>query len=377
MNVDADELLHNLNTQGYCILQSYLPSHLITRLLHSARKLDQGARSGKWPHLRTCPKQFPPWGTTPDNGIWGVQHLLHPDLSKGILTPEEAAVFPELYFHDLVIRIAKVILDIDDATPGEQNTRDDRLMMELFNMLVTPPKPFSLRWHRDDVSFNLSPEEEAAALRLVPVSPSSQEHATAKPLSTSPMPPSNPPHSPSTTTETNSNTLKPPPHKHTHTQYNIPLLPDASLHLIPASHLRPRTPLECALLSTDPHTDSLPTWISVPLQPGDIVFYNNNLIHRGVYSSDIPRYTLHGSVGDVLGGHSRARNVLQHDVREWVGRCDFAGLMRALPAPSSGIASAAMHGESRDKTLRRAEVMRRNLLDLGVRCGDVGFAHAD
>jgi len=45
---------------------------------------------------------------------------------------------------------------------------------------------------------------------------------------------------------------------------------------------------------------------------GDTVFYNNNILHCGVYTHSIKRATLHASMGDTRGGAARARNVLQH-----------------------------------------------------------------
>lgn len=92
------------------------------------------------------------------------------------------------------------------------------------------------------------------------------------------------------------------------------------------------------------------------LAPGDCVFYDNNLLHRGVYDAGRERLSLHGSVGHRLGGPLRARNVLQHGVGAWVDRCDFGAL--ADPAQRA-----------------RAEGMRARLLALGRDSGDVGYSH--
>lgn len=50
---------------------------------------------------------------------------------------------------------------------------------------------------------------------------------------------------------------------------------------------------------------------------GDTVFYNNNILHTGIYNHRATRATLHASVGDTRGGSTRARNVLQHGL-EWM-----------------------------------------------------------
>ena len=107
----------------------------------------------------------------------------------------------------------------------------------------------------------------------------------------------------------------------------------------------------------DPFAARLPAMRVVDLAPGDLVFYDNNILHRGVYGAGTERLTLHGSVGHVKGGTARARNVLQHGVGEWVGECDFSGLPGGIGA--------------------RAEGMRQRLCEMGRASGDVGFSHTD
>lgn len=96
----------------------------------------------------------------------------------------------------------------------------------------------------------------------------------------------------------------------------------------------------------------MPDQLVVELKAGEMVFYNNNILHRGVYRSDVERMTLHGSMGHVDGGSLRARNVLQHG-REWIEGIDLGSV------------------ENRE----RAEGMRDRLVELGGRHKDVGFAH--
>lgn len=176
--------------------------------------------------------------------------------------------------------------------------------MELFNMLIDPPSSFSLRWHRDAIPWSASPSEETEAL-------------------------SHPAH---------------------HTQYNLPLHPDSSLILIPRSHSRPRVEAERA---ADPYDENMPGAVKVELQAGDLVFYDNNILHRGVYEAGKERATLHGSVGHVKGSEARARNVLQHGVGDYVGDCDFR----------------CLGGEEREM----AEGMRRRLVEMGRDREEVGF----
>jgi hypothetical protein len=176
--------------------------------------------------------------------------------------------------------------------------------MELYNMLVRPDSQFELRWHRDDVPASATPEEELQRL-----------------------------HKPGW-----------------HAQWNLALFDDASLVLIPESHTRARTDEE---RNADPFEKQLPGQITVQLKAGEVAFYNNNIIHRGVYDCTKERMTLHGSIGTKQAGTQRARNVLQHGVGEWAEKWDLEG--------------------ETGEWVERARRMRERLVQLGKESGDVGF----
>jgi hypothetical protein len=332
---DPHPLLTTLRKQGFIIVPSLLTPEELTSLRRAATRLTTTARTGAWPHVRTVGKQFPPWDASlvpHQAGIWGVQHLLHPDLP---VPKEDREEFVRLYFHPKLLAVARELLQVSvlpssssvDGT-GDGNPADDDeddsgggMIMELLNMLVrptgpstttAPSQPFALRWHRDDIPPTASPEEELSRLKTSPGQP------------------------------------------YVHTQWNLPLFDDDSLIVVPGSHARARTETE---RQADPYEDNLPGQVTVRLKAGDCVFYDNNILHRGVYDSDKERMTLHGSVGHVKGSRERARNVLQHGVGEWVDRCDFGGL-----------------GEGRER--RTAEGMRRRLVEMGRenRGRDVGFS---
>ena len=218
---------------------------------------------------------------------------MHPD-------QPDATLFAESYFMDAVMAPAKEIMSYNDM-----KTTDDDLIMELYNMLLRPTDDFELRWHRDDILPTATAEEEMERLG----------------------------------------------HEAWHTQWNLPLYEDESLVVIPGSHKRPRTTIE---RNADPFAKELPGMLVVKMNPGDIVFYDNNILHRGVYSKDKERMTLHGSVGHVRGESERARNVLQHGIGAWIKEADFSGLPGDLRM--------------------RAEYMRKRLFELAQKSGDVGFA---
>lgn len=298
------ELRASLRRDGFVVIRQILTPEELTSLRAAAGAATELARTGGWPRIRTVGKQFPPWPATPGpEGIWGVQSLLHPDL------PGHEA-FARVYFADAVLGVVRALIAAEDpASPegdGLASARDADLVLELFNMLVRPGEPFELRWHRDDIRPEATADEEMARL--------------ARPA--------------------------------WHAQWNLALYDDPSLVVVPGSHARARTDAERA---ADPFAPHLPGQLVVELGPGDVVFYNNNILHRGVYDAARERMSLHGSVGHVSGGPLRARNVLQHGVGEWVDRLDYFG-------------SALGDGKL------RAEGMRDRLKKLGTESGEVGYS---
>lgn len=288
MPAQTNPYLSQLERDGFVVVKSIFDQDTLNTLREASIKVTDLARKGNWPHIRTVGKQFPPWDSTTEHGIWGVQHLMNPDLPGN-------AIFAKAYFSEEILRIVKELLQCED----------EHLVMELFNMLVRPEKDFELRWHRDDIPADAKPEEEMERL--------------GRPAF--------------------------------HAQYNLALFEDDSLVLVPGSHKRARTDIE---RGADPFEKTLPDQLIVKLEPGDIAFYNNNILHRGVYSSTKERMTLHGSVGHVGGSKLRARNVLQHGVGSWVDGCDF--------------------GRMGEQERERAEAMRERLVKMGSESGDVGYS---
>ncbi|KAH6617068.1 hypothetical protein F5144DRAFT_498749 [Chaetomium tenue] len=303
---DPHPHLTALRTRGFIHIPSLLTPPELATLRTAAATLTATARAGGWPHVRTVGKQFPPWDASlvPERaGIWGVQHLLHPDLPVGV---QERGGLGGVYFHGGLLKVV-----------GEDG---GELTMELFNMLVRPEgvgvaasgeRAFELRWHRDDIPATATAEEEVAR-------------------------------------------LKGPDDKYVHTQWNLPLYDDDSLIVIPGSHARARTEEE---RNAGPYEEYITGQVRVQLKAGDVVFYDNNILHRGVYDVAKERATLHGSVGHVSASRERARNVLQHGVGEWVDRCDFSVLKD-------------------EKQRKTAEAMRQRLVQLGRENEgkDVGFS---
>jgi hypothetical protein len=207
-------------------------------------------------------------------------------------------VFARSYFDEELLKYVSALIGCEE----------EDLTMELYNMLVRPDKKFELRWHRDDIPASATPEEELERL---------QEPGY-------------------------------------HAQWNLALYDDASLVLIPGSHRRARTKEE---RDAHPYQSHIPDQITVHLKAGEVAFYNNNILHRGVYDETKERMTLHGSIGTKAAGKHRARNVLQHGVGEWAENWDLSN--------------------EQGEWVQRAKGMRERLVELGRGSGDVGFYAED
>ena len=287
----SPSLLDRLNRDGFVVIPSAITPEQLATLREAAQSTTSLARAGKWPHVRTLPKQFPPWPTpaTTEEGIWGVQGMLHPDLPAH-------ETFTRFYFSDAVIGPTRELLRCEDAD----------LVMELCNLLVRPDRDFELRWHRDDIPASATAAEEV-------------ERLLGRPAYSA--------------------------------QWNLALYDDSSLVVVPGSHRRARTEVE---RGADPYEGELPGQVVVALRAVDVVFYDNNILHRGVYRAARERMTLHGSVGHVQGAGVRARNVLQHGCKDWIERVDLSFLDEGTRA--------------------RAEGMKERLVRMGREHGDVGYS---
>ncbi|KAH8696628.1 phytanoyl-CoA dioxygenase family protein [Talaromyces proteolyticus] len=312
------DYLATLQRDGFVVIPSLLSPSEVSLLRDAATKATILARSGNWPFFRTVPKQFPPWPNVAppasEGGIWGVQHLLHPDMPG-------RTQFANFYFSEKILTVVEELLGVGTAQSTSSRStqkggeeQEELLVMELFNLLVAPEtRDFELRWHRDDVPETVPSDEELKLLEA-----------------------------------------KSPNGRQFHAQYNLALCPDTSLIAVPGSHRRVRTETE---RNADPYESDMPGQKIVKLEPGDAVFYDSNILHRGVYkhkpegNGEETRLTLHGSVGlQGTDGKVRATAVLQHGVGKWIDRED-----------------AAMHAGE------RAEKMRRNLIAMG-RGEDVGYS---
>lgn len=105
----------------------------------------------------------------------------------------------------------------------------------------------------------------------------------------------------------------------------IPLVKEVGLELIPGSHQRWDTELERQVrLELDGHKNSedLPESLLLDLEPGDLVVFNAQMIHRGKYSDNDTRKALDlcvGSPHELLAGSLDPNNLPTQEELEGLG----------------------------------------------------------
>jgi hypothetical protein len=203
------------NQDGFIVIDGAVEPHLLGPLRDATARVTEKTRSGVWPHKRAAG----------DDDIWGVGHLMHPDLGE--------PVFAQYMASDPVLDVATDLLG-----PG--------LRMSLVNMLVNPAKrDFAIGWHRDLLRKELPPAAEEAWLARY----------------------------------------------RDCVQWNTALYDDACLRVIPGSHRRAATPEERDVQFRRP-MDPMPGEMTVELKAGQGVYYDPELLHRGIYSAHQRRETL-------------------------------------------------------------------------------------
>ncbi|MBT5874741.1 MAG: hypothetical protein HOH43_15090 [Candidatus Latescibacteria bacterium] len=240
---------------GFLIIDDAVALNLVEPLRQASNRLVTKTREGTWPHKRDAG----------DGDIWGVGHLLHPDVCE--------TVFAEYIASSMVIDVVADLLSVSGAP------EDTPLQLELVNMLVNPATTdHQIGWHRDLVSVEQSSQDELTALL-------GARHGI---------------------------------------QWNAALYEDACLQIVPGSHRRASTQTERATVQHRP-MEALQDQLVVRLDPGQGVYYNANLLHRGVYPRATVRRTLHACMGTMEGSESR------EDLYRWLSWMTDASFGETLP----------------------------------------------
>ena len=104
--MNADQLA-SFHKNGYIIVADLLSDSLIDNLHAASNRITHSARTNVnfWPHVRTVGKQFPPWTPETGNDVWGLGHILHPDLGE--------PVFMEYYTSPALLATAASLIAAD------------------------------------------------------------------------------------------------------------------------------------------------------------------------------------------------------------------------------------------------------------------------
>ena len=248
--------IRDYENSGYTMIDNAIPEGLLEPLRQATARVTEKTRKGEWPHKRRAG----------EDDIWGVSHLLHPDLGEPI--------FAEYIASPVVIDIVGGLLKI------KPQDHVARLQLELVNMLINPAKrDYEIDWHRDLVRADLPPKEELMELMKL------QDNV----------------------------------------QWNTALYDEACLYIVPGSHLRPKTVEEREVVFNRPR-DPIKGQMAVELRAGQGVYYNANLIHRGVYPQKIRRQTLHCCMGLADGAPLR-----QHLYKNLSWMVERPGFRETLP----------------------------------------------
>jgi hypothetical protein len=205
----------------------------LTQLREACVRVLERARAGpndpfRWRHVRAVGKQFPPFPTDRED-IWGVQHLMHPDLHEPI--------FLEWYTSPLLLATVCEIIAAEE----------DDLQLELFNLLVNPRQiSFSLSWHRDNVRY-ITERWDLVPKNRPEVSAEEELQELSKPCFA--------------------------------TQWNAALFDDDCLLVVPGSHRRARTPDERRVNLEADGRGTMPKYIP---------YFKVNLIHYQRETGDGP-----------------------------------------------------------------------------------------
>jgi hypothetical protein len=176
-----------------------------------------------------------------DRALAGQVELGWVDRDKRVPARTSHLLAPDKYEEAFGVWLHEDLADQIEAMLGGRSARHS-----LFGMLASGAEPYRQQWHRDLVKPG-SPDEEVLLRRF----------------------------------------------QGCFVQFNAPLLVgDRFLQIVPGSHCRASTPEEIGVAAKQ-QGEGMPGAMQVELEPGDIVYYNANLWHRGWNPQGIMRWTMH------------------------------------------------------------------------------------
>jgi hypothetical protein len=92
--------------QGYVVVQNLIAASEFATLQDACARIVEKTRQALWMHRRTVGKQFPPFDVKKDVDVWGIQHVMHPELGE--------AAFLKWYTSDNLVQVAAELLGCEE-----------------------------------------------------------------------------------------------------------------------------------------------------------------------------------------------------------------------------------------------------------------------
>ena len=249
----SKEQLRQYCELGFTVVEQGCPPDMLQPLRDATARVIAKSRALEWPNPRWCRGQDgePIEGRPNPDDIWGASDLLHPALAEPLFLQYMATPH---------------VLDVvGDILLLPRSERTATLELQLVNLLCEPQDAdHSLPWHRDAFVGREDCDPPAAEERRKLESRNFGADSS--------------------------------------TQWNCALFEDRCLYVVPRSHRRLRTSTEADVsrLLYDKHRRGcvhIEGEIAVHLKPGQAVYFQSFLLHRGIYFTGSRRSSIHACMG--------------------------------------------------------------------------------
>jgi hypothetical protein len=273
----SKEQLQEYCELGFTVVDQGCPPDMLELLRDATARVIAKSRALEWPNPRWCRGQDgePIEGRPNPDDIWGASYLLHPTLAEPVFLQYMASPH---------------VLDVvGDILLLPQSERAETLELQLVNLLCEPrDADHSLPWHRDAFVGREDCDPPAVEERRKLESRNFGADSS--------------------------------------TQWNCALFEDRCLYVVPRSHrrLRTSTEAEVSCLLYDKQRRGcvhIEGEIAVHLKPGQAVYFQSFLLHRGIYPTGSRRSSIHACMGHA----GRRRSI---DANDYMASAEFE---HALP----------------------------------------------
>ena len=103
MSPQLADLKKQYDEQGYVVVQNLIAASDFASLQDACARVVEKTRQAQWMHRRTVGQQFPPFDEKNDVDVWGVQHVIHPELGE--------SAFLKWYTSDNLVQVVAELLE--------------------------------------------------------------------------------------------------------------------------------------------------------------------------------------------------------------------------------------------------------------------------